>query len=160
MSVLLQEPLLAWNFFEYEKHDRSIWWYVVFAVFIGLLLVYSIVASDYLFGVVAILITVVLFLRHWRDPRELNFEIHSDGIFVGSQFHHFPTISQFSIVEADNGDYILYIHRKVGFRNLMPIPIIGQEHSQIRLILSQYLPEDTDHFRETIWDGLERFLKL
>ena len=65
-----------------------------------------------------------------------------------------------TIVQADNGDYILYIHRKVGFRNLMPIPIMGQEHSQIRLILSQYLSEDTDHFRETIWDGLERFLKL
>lgn len=156
----LQEPLIAWSFHEYEKHNRTIWWYVIFAIFIGLLLVYSIITSDYLFGVIAVLIAIVFFLRHWYDPRELTIEIHTEGIRIGTQFHHFHTISQFSIVESDSNEYLLYIQRKVGFRNLMSIPIKGREHSEVRLTLSQYLPEDTAHFRETIWDGLERFLKL
>lgn len=156
----LQEPLITWNFHEYEKHNRTMWWYVIFAVFIGLLLAYSIIASDYLFGVIVTLITIVFFLRHWYDPKELNCEIHPEGILIGSQFHHFRTIKQFSIVETDVGDYVLYIHRSVGFRNLMSVPIRGREHSEVRLILSQYLPQDTAHFRETIWDGLERLLKL
>ncbi|MDO8572071.1 MAG: hypothetical protein Q7R79_05315 [bacterium] len=150
----------TWKFREFEEYQRGMLWYVIAGLVIGLLLVWGWANENYLFLLLVVITTGVLFLRHIYSPEEVTCEIGSDGITIGSKKYSFEEVDFFWVVEHIGDHHILYIHEKKGLRNTVPIPLVHESHGEIRTFLKQYLQEDVERNHEPLWDAIARRLKL
>ncbi len=150
----------VWTFNEFERHERGMLWYAIAGVVVALLLVYSYVSENYLFGLLVIITTIIIFTHNIHNPQEVDCEIDTSGVRVGNKKYPFHGIDYFSIIENDEGIDVLYLQERAGFRSLLPIPLADQEVEKLRKFLRLHIQEDLEHRYEPLWDSLSRFLKL
>ena len=156
----MTEIAFRWEVGHYEIHERGTWWYVIAALVVGGLLVYSIASKNLLFGVIIVLATITLFARQILEPKKAVCEISDKGVLLCDKFYSYGDIEAFSLVESEGGPSILYIQENRGLRSLVPIPLDGIDAEEIGEYLRDFLLQDEDHVREPIWDYLTRKLKL
>lgn len=156
----MQPASFHWQFQEFEKHERSVWWYVIAGFVVALIVVYSFATSNFLFTVITVITVIVLFARQMQEPGTIECHVGGDGITVGNKKYLFSDLDAFSILDRDDGITVLYLHEARGLRNVLPIPIIDSRPESVRMFLRDFLEEDGDHQQEPILDWLMRVLKL
>ncbi|MBI2644824.1 hypothetical protein HYW94_01440 [Candidatus Uhrbacteria bacterium] len=153
-------PLFAWTFEAYERHERGLLWYTIAGLIVGALLVYSIATGNFLFGVLIIIATAILFLRHVQEPQSITCAIDHQKIGVGSKEYPFGKIELFWIIKNAVEEPILYIQEKGGIHGMLAIPLDGEDPEALRRHLQQYVVESLEHKFEPFFDTIFRTLKI
>lgn len=153
--------LASWDFPEFYKPERSFAWYVI-AVLLGAgLLIWAFTDQNYLFALIIIILAAIITLRIRREPKIIKAAIYEDGISVGSNtFYEWKDIRNFWIAYDPPEVKNLYIEFVAGLRPSITINLEDQNPLNVREILLNYLPEDTERENETFSDGFTRLLKL
>ncbi|MFQ6610626.1 MAG: hypothetical protein ACE5D7_07485 [Fidelibacterota bacterium] len=152
--------LMSWKVEEFEKHNRSKTWYISIFIIGGALLIYSIAAANFLFAVIIVMIGIVSLLSSTREPGQLNFSIHEDGIEHGTQFYLYKELKNFWIIYEPPEIKSLYIDFKSALRPHLTIPLKTKNPVDVRRTLLKYIDEDATKEEEPFSDALGRMLKL
>ena len=157
---LIAQPLFTWTFEEYERHDRGLVWYSVAGIIVGSFLVYSIATGNFLFGVLTIIATAILFLRHVQEPQKITCTVDNEKIVVGSKTYYFDRIDLFWIIKNTIGDQVLYIQEHKSLHGILAIPLEKEDPEALRTHLRQYVIESMEHKYEPFFDTVFRTLKI
>lgn len=153
--------LTSWDFPEFQKHTRSIIWYLITGLVIIGLIAFAISTQGYLFLGIIILYIFISYIRAKRDPQLLQIQIFEDGIQISDNtFYEWKDIKQFWIIYEPPEIKNLYLEFKTGFKPSITISLEDQNPIKVRKILLQYLMEDTEKENESFSDGFSRLLKL
>lgn len=149
----------SWEAPEYEHHEKTHWWSIVFGLVILGVTVYEVSQRDW-FGVVAMLI--VLAVAGWtahRRPETITYELTDSGLSIAD--HHFPyhNLRLFWLVDNQH-------HRTLNFKTnhvwhatlIIPLPE-GVEEDHVKAFLREILPEEL-HNQPTVTQKISRHLKL
>jgi hypothetical protein len=153
--------LASWEYPEFIKHQRTKTWYIAAAVVIGLLVLFGIWTSSYLF-IVIIGIVVFIYLSRWRrEPTTLTCSITEDGILADPHsFYEWKDLRNFWIIYEPPEVKHLCLAFKSSIKPSITISLENQNPLNIRKILLEYIPEDTEKENESFADGMTRILKL
>jgi len=153
--------LASWKFPEFIKHKKTKGWYVGAIIIICGLAIFAIFTQSYLFLLIIIIFIIIYIIRGRREPMLLDIEITEDGVGLGqNSFYEWKEIKNFWIIYEPPEVKNLYFDFKAGIRPSISIFLENQNPINIRKILLEYLPEDTDKENESFSDGLGRMLKL
>jgi len=150
----------TWTIPEYEQYERGTGWYVIAGIVVGLLIVYSYWSQNFLFGIIVTLTAVILFLRHYYEPQDVECIIDERGITVGERIYNFNDLKYFRVAEVPNSHYILYLHKKRGWHSEFPLKLDSVDPHTVRLYLMNFLDEHGEYTHENMWESLARLLKL
>lgn len=153
--------IISWDIPEYEKHDRSKLWYLLFAL-IGLgILAYAVTTANFLFAIIVIIAGFVLIMNDARHPQNVSIALTTEGIFVGRKFYDYDEIKDFSIVykPAENVKR-LYFEFKSKTRHRLSIQLADVNPLFVRDNLLSYLTENIERTDETASETLAKVLKL
>lgn len=156
----LAQPSFEWTFDAYERHDRGLLWYSISGLIVGSFLVYSIATGNFLFGVLVIIATAILFLRHVQEPQRITCSIDNEKINVGGKDYHFSRIALFWIIKNTNDEPVLYIQEQRGLHGILAIPLEKEDPEVLRAHLRQYIVESVEHKFEPFFDSVFRMLKI
>ncbi len=152
--------LAEWKVPEYIKYDKSIVWYVG-AIALGLiLLVHAIITSNFLFVIIILLVSSIVFIHERRHPDMIDFLILEGGIVMGDKFYPYKNIESFWIIYEPPHIKLLYLGLTKSLRKELPIHLENQNPVKIRKILLDYLEEDLDKEEEATEEGLSRLFKM
>lgn len=155
-----EDVLLGWEFSEYERPERSKKWYLVAGLVAAGLLAYAILAGNYIFGVIIILVALIYFLYDIHESPKVRFAITPAGVRMGRKFIRHRDIAHFWIVYKPGQVAALYLRPARWTIPQLSIPLEGQDPLQVREILLQYVPENLNEEDEPVSDALGRMLKL
>lgn len=160
MSAQQQKTGYSWLFASFEKHERGMFWYAIAGAVVGLLLVWSYLSANILFGLLLLIFLLVLFLRHVSEPASVECEVSDEGIRVGTKEYPFSAVRYFWILEHQDGRIVLYIEEKGGLRIILPIPIHDHDPAELRSFLKKYVEEERERTHEPLLEWLSRSLKI
>ena len=153
------EVFFSWKFPEFPQYKRDQSWYVWAAVVVILLLIYSVFAVNFLFGLITIISALIILMFH-RSHNEVEFKITEDGILVNAKFYDYKDIKNFYIIYEPPAVKTLYFEPKSFFSPRIPISLENKNPVEIREILRKYLEEDLDRENEPLSDQTSRMFKL
>jgi len=126
----------------------------------ALLLLYSLFTFNFLFAVIIILFSIILYAQHKKPPLDVSFMLYEDGIKVSSRFYKFKEIESFWIIYEPPQVKNLYLNFKAKFRPVLTIPLEKQNPVKIRRFFLEHIDEDLDKEEETFAEILGRRLKI
>ncbi|NUM25547.1 MAG: hypothetical protein HUU49_02870 [Candidatus Buchananbacteria bacterium] len=149
----------SWQFHEFAQHERSKSWYFWAGAAVVFLVGYSIISSNFLFGLIIIIAALTIVMLQ-RNNQEIEFKIAEDGIVVGKKFYEYKRLKNFYIIFNPPEVKTLYFEPKSFFEPRIPVALNDQDPVKIREVLLQYLEEDIDREDEPVSDQTSRMLKL
>ena len=153
------QAVFQWQIPEYLIHQRTRYWYLV-AILLGVILIfYSIFTANFLFALIIILVTFIIFLRSYTAPRNLVFQITDSGIMVGGRYFPYEKIKSFYFIYDPPAVKKLFFDFK-GIYPTVSIPLDNNNPIVIRQKLMEYLIEDAERGHQSFDDQLETILKL
>jgi hypothetical protein len=152
--------LKEWTIGEYRTHEKSRRWYYVAIGIILMLLILAIWSENIFAAVSLLLLSVIILVRAYSDPPELNVFLTEDGIAVGDRFYDFKDLDNFWIVYEPPEVKMLYVEFVNRWRPRLPIPLQNEDPVAIREILLNYLTENESREGEPVSDLFGRWLKL
>ncbi len=156
-----QENIINWKISEYDSPERNKRWYIIAIIVILAILTYSIITANYLFTIIMLIGSFLLFYYDKKKAPMIDFILEEEGTVIGSKFYDYDEIKNFSIVYKPKEDIKnLYFTFNNNLRNRMTIPLIDQDPLTIRRYLLQYLDEDLDRNHEPVSESIARMLKL
>lgn len=153
------ETLMEWEFHEFIKHERTSLWYIGAGLVAAVLIIFSFLASNILFGFIIIIASLIVLMFH-RSDNKVKFLITEDGILVNTKFYEYKILKNFYLIYEPPEVKTLYFEPKSMFSPRIPITIEDQDPNEIRKILKKYLSEDLDRENEPTSDQISRMLKL
>jgi len=159
---IIAENSLIWQIPEYQQHNRSTRWYIIFFSIVGTLIIYSIfVAQNFLFALILIMSTSVTIIQDRDKPRKVNVVIGENGIMLGNRFYDYGEFDSFSVVYKPNQDIKkLYLSFQDSLRPYLIIPLEDQDPLMIREVLSVYVAEDQERSDELLSESVSKILKI
>lgn len=154
------EVVFAWQYPEYIKYKKNIWWYVISGLILVLGVLWSIIDHNYLFMIILILVYLLILILENREPEIIDFIITPDGLKSGRHFHYYRDIDHFYLIYQDTGLKNLYFEFKNPLRPRLIIPLQDQDAVSIREYLLNFLDEDLEREAEPIIERLRRFLRF
>ena len=148
----------SWQFDEFIKHARDKNWYIKAGLAVGVLLLYSIFAHNYIFGLITIIAALTITLFH-RSDNKVEFSITEDGIIVNKKFYDYKDLQNFYIIYQPPAK-TLYFELKNVFSPRIPIALESQDPVKVRKVLLEYLEEDLTQEDEPLSDQASRLFKL
>ena len=159
-DTLMGEILEEWTIQEYEKHERSRLWFILIGI-AGLFLVfYGVKTGNFLFSLIVILFSIILFLQHHQEPKQLSFQITDLGVVVGSRFYSYGELESFYVVYNPNEAKTLFLDTKATFQPRLRIPLLDMNPVEAKSILREFLPENIEKEEEPMSDRVARNWKL
>jgi len=152
--------LISWEFPKFENYQRRKGWYIWATIIFVLLILYSVLSANFLFGLIIILATIIIFLNHHKGNSKINFAVTPKGIQVDNKFHNFKDIQNFWIIYEPPQVKKVYFQLKNAFKTTFSIPLEKINPLEVRKTLKQHLEENLDKESESTLDTLERILKL
>ena len=152
--------LFNWKFLEYENYERSFTWYVVAAILMFLLFVYSIVTDNFIFAIIIILFCIIFINYSKKDPSEIDFNITDKGISINEKFYSYNELNKFCIIDKAQEVKKLYFGVKGVNNSNIFVPITNVSSLDVRSELEKYLEEDLDKEDEPISETLSRIMKI
>lgn len=152
--------LLSWNFLEYPNHERQKSWYVYTVLVFLAFLVYAVLTANFLFGLIIIMVTIILFINHNKEPRELAFTIMGTGIMIEDKFYYFKDIKKFWLLYEPPEVKNIYFEFKSSLTPTLMIPLNNQNPLTVRQILKEHLLEDLAKENESTAETLARYFKI
>jgi len=154
------EILASWDIPEIDKYERKKSWYLIaFLIFLSLL-IYAILTANFLFAVIIIFITMILYLQEKHETIIITFAITPDGLIIGDKFFAFKEMKNFYIIYEPPEVKKLYIIFKNFLKPRLGISLFDQNPVKIRGILTQYLDEDLEKEYEPVTDKIGRIFKF
>lgn len=154
------ETFFSWEFPEYIKYKRTKWWYLGAGLLGGLLIIYAIVAENFLFALIIVMVGIIIFLYEAKEPLVVKFKITEDGLELGENFFMWKEIKNFWVIYEPPKIKNLYVDFKNIFRPRISVPLIGQSPIKIREKLLEYIDEDIEKEEEPVSDSIGRMFKL
>ena len=155
-----KEILISWEFPEYTVPKRKKSWYVWAILSFTLLLLYAVLTANFLFGLIIIMTTIILFLYHHKEPLNVRFVITPDGISIDDKNYSFKELKKFWLIYEPPEVKNLYFEFKSSFKPMLVIPLLDQNPIKVRKILKGYLEEDLEKESESTIEALARVLKI
>ena len=155
-----KKEIISWSFPEYAVPQRKKTWYIWAVIAFIALLLYAILTANFLFGLIIIMVTIILFIYHHKEPLEIQFIINRDGIEVGNKTYNFKELKKFWLIYEPPEVKNLYIDFKSTIKPTLVIPLLGQNPLQVRKILKEHLDEDLEKESESTSEALARVLKI
>ena len=152
--------LAEWTVPEYIKHERSLLWYIIAGVVAAGLFIHAIVTINFLFAIIVLIVSSIVYLHERRHPDMLEFLIVETGIVLGETYYSFKELNSFWIVYEPPAVTLLYFGFNRTLRRELPIDLKDQNPITIRKILLKYLEEDLDKEEEATEESLGRLLKI
>jgi hypothetical protein len=92
------EPV-RWQAQEYIQHDKSQWWFVLFAVaFVALMAIAVFLIKSVTFNILVPVMAVALFVYVNRPPRILDYTLSRQGLHVNDHLYPFAEFKGFGVV--------------------------------------------------------------
>ncbi len=159
--VTFGEKLFSWEVEEYERHERSKFWYIAAIAIALILLLFAFFTANILFAVIIVITSLVIILHDGQEPQKVQVSITDEGIVVGKKFYDYDEIKNFSVVYKPRQKVKnLYFEFKNLFKHRLSVPLKNNNPLPIRENLLKYLPEDLDRTDPPISEGLAKMLKL
>ncbi|MBI2443717.1 MAG: hypothetical protein HYV42_00545 [Candidatus Magasanikbacteria bacterium] len=152
--------IFQWTVPEYERHQRSRRWFMVMITLGALLVVYGLLARNYLFALIIVLFGVILYLHQVQEPLQVPFAITETGIVIGRKFYRYSELKSFWVIYNPPQVKNLYFAPGNFIRHRLQIPLLDYDPRPVREYLSQFLAENLDEEEEPVSDRLGRVLKL
>ena len=135
--------LKTWTVPEYRKYERTFSWFLGMAVVVGLLLLYAVYSSNFLFALIIIMVLAVILLNHFRDPQDVEVSIAEKGLQVDNKFYGYEGLKNFWIVNDDDVKELYFSTSNV----LMPqlkVAVSAGDVEEVRGILKKKVKEDAN----------------
>ncbi len=152
---------ITWQVPEYDRPKRNRNWYIATIVVIIAITVYSIISANYLFTIIMIIGSIMLFWHDYQEAPLINIELEEEGIVIGSKFYDYDEIKSFSIVYKPKENIKnLYLIFNNNFKNRLTIHLMDKDPLKVRRYLLQYVDENLDRVNEPMSESIAKFLKL
>ncbi len=137
------EPLL-WTSLEHEKKDRTPDWFwglgLIAIASAGLTFYFE----NYLLAILIIISAFSLALFAVREPQDVEYELHEDGLRIGNVFYPFNTLESFWVEQFGREPKIIFVSKKLLVPHII-IPIEEHDPKKIREFLLGKLEEVEHH---------------
>jgi len=150
----------SWTVPEYHQYERGAIWYVIAFTLAGAGILYALYSRNFLFAFLIIILSLIIFLHHTREPANLQIAITELGILINNKFYRFRDISSFWIIYEPPLTKNLYFQLAESFRPPFAVSLADEDPLTLRRTLLQYVAEDLDKKEEPLSDLLWRLLKL
>ncbi len=154
------DALISWEFSEFEEYARSNGWFVWFGILAALLIGIALFTDNYLFAVIIVLSSLILFLQNWSRPNRLRFSVSPSGIKIGAKNVPMKAVKEFWIAYDPPKVKRIYFEFHSALQPTLGIPLEDTNPLEVRSILLNYLPENLEREDELTSDTLARLLKL
>ncbi|OGY84418.1 MAG: hypothetical protein A3F54_00575 [Candidatus Kerfeldbacteria bacterium RIFCSPHIGHO2_12_FULL_48_17] len=159
------DPMLGnihaeWYFDEFATYDRDRQWYTIAIGIAVILLVYAIWTASYLFAIIILIVAIILFLQHKRQPLAIRFRIADKGISFDEKPYTWYELDNFWLAYQPPVVKRLYFVAKAEWKPEISIPLENQNPLVIRRILLRFLKEDLEKETETPADAIARRLRI
>ena len=152
---------LSWDIPEYVKHNRGKKWFISAIAVAVLLFIFAIFTANFLFAVIIVISSAVIYLNEIREPNRINFSIIPQGIVIGRKFYEYNQFKDFSILYKPHEELRnIYFEFKNGMKPRLSISLEEQNPLHIRKNLLRYLPEDLERINMPWSEGLAKLFKL
>jgi len=152
--------LISWKFPEHTTPNRSKKWYIWTTLFFLAMLLYAVLTANFLFGLIIIMLVIIMFILHNKEPLEIEFKITQNGIEINNEKYSFKDLENFWIVYEPPHVKNLYFKFKASFKPTLIIPLLDKNPIKVREILKEYLLEDLDKESESNVESLARVFKI
>ena len=149
-----------WQVDEYDKHERGTWWYVLIIPLTIALIIYGLFSQNFLFSLIIILFSIILFLQAHQHPQKIDFAITDLGVVVGNRLYTFSEFSEFFLIYQPPFVKTLYLETKSAFRPILRIPLNEENPLDIRNTLTEFLDENLEKEEEPLTATSVRNWKL
>ncbi|MEI6287977.1 MAG: hypothetical protein WCP18_00110 [bacterium] len=159
-NMQFAEAIFAWQFPEYEKYQKSFWWYVITLVVLIFAVWWLILDQNYVFAIFLVLFYLLVIFYDVRQQEIVDFIITPDGFMFGKRFYEYREISDFFIIYQNNGIKNLYFDFKNPLKGRLIVPIDGQNAVAVREYLLKYMHENLEREAEPLSEIFRRLLKF
>ena len=152
--------LISWKFPEHTTPNRSKKWYIWTTLFFLAMLLYAVLTANFLFGLIIIMLVIIMFILHNKEPLEIEYKITQNGIEINNEKYSFKDLENFWVVYEPPHVKNLYFKFKASFKPTLIIPLLDKNPIKVREILKEYLLEDLDKESESNVESLARVFKI
>jgi hypothetical protein len=152
--------LISWEVPEFEKHKKSLGWYVTGGIVLLILLIYCIKTANFLFAVILLMAAIIIILYDFRESREVEFALTSSGVKFGEKEYPYENFKRFWIVYEPPEVKKLYLEFQSVAMPRLVVSFNDINPNEIRKFLLEYVAEDLEEKDEPFTDYLGRVLKL
>lgn len=152
--------LHSWKFPEYPSYQRGRRWYLTTSIIGAALVIWAIATSNYLFGIIIILVGVIFVAQSRRPAHEVVTQITEDGIVMGQNFYRYADVKNFWIVYEPPHIKKVYFRFKESLRPLLALPLEDENPVNIRRSLRRFIDEDLNEDTEPSADSISRLFKI
>lgn len=150
---------LKWQVPEYPQYTRGRGWYVWAAV-IGLaLLIYAVIAGNFLFALIVIIGVLISVISSWKPPKMVELRLYEDGVKLDSVYYPWEKFQSYWVVKNEETTN-LGLDLKNWLRSDIYVPVKGHTLEDVEKFLSQYLKKNPDRKEEPLSYFLGRKLKI
>ena len=150
---------LSWTAPSHIRPKRSLNWYLGFSLIAAGLIAYAVYTRSILTFITFFLIIIVLPIFSSQPTREVTYKATKTGIAVGKIIYPYKIIRKFWILYHPPEVKTLNFETTAYLNNRVIVQLGSQDPVELKLVLSQYLPEDLDQ-EESFSETLARKLKI
>ena len=155
-NVIIGDVLHEWSVPEYEQHSRNNAWYILMGV-IGVLLVgFALITGNFLFALVIVLFSIIIFLQSHQDPIVIPFKITELGVVINNRFYPYSELIDFYIIHNPPQVSSLFVETAGTTRPKLRIALMDMNPNEVRSTLREFLDEDLEKEEEPFSDMLAR----
>lgn len=147
-----------WQAPEFEVYEKSARWYLFFAIFIGIIVVYALLSDGPIMAITFILLGIVGYIYMEKDPRIITFSITTKGVQADKEIYLYENINSFWIFYDPPHTKTLSIHTKANMLPYIHIPIRDEDPAILHEKLSEFIPEIKQD--PSLVDTIERVLHI
>jgi len=150
----------SWQVDERPHYERGpLWYLMIFGVTLGLL-VYSVVTANFLFALIIVMFSLIMYLTNMKESRQVDFRITDMGVMMGETFYPYKDVRRYWFVYDPPEIKKLYVEFKSSLSPRLSIEMNDMNPNLVRQVLSQFAVEDFTEDEEPLSDFLGRLLKL
>jgi hypothetical protein len=150
---------LEWQAPSYIPYNRNFAWYAINGVIVSLLVLAGFLLKSATFAIVVIVFAMVYLLIDQKEAKMLDVVISDVGVKFGSRKIQYNEIKTFWIEYSPPYYQILHLVPQKKFEPEISISFHGLSPSQLRQILTKYLPE-WEEKQKTLTEQITRILGL
>ncbi len=149
-----------WTIQEYDSHDRGTLWHILMITLGIIFVVYALWTGNFLFALIVVLFSIVIFLQSNQEALQVNFAITDLGIVIGRRFYAYSEFESFYVIYQPPEVKTLFLETRSTFRPSIRIPLLDEDPVQVRKDLSIFLEEDLEKEDEPLSDRAARRWKI
>jgi len=145
VGIKPEEVLMEWKAKEFIQYPRHKSWYIFLLVLAGILVVYSIIVTNYLFAIIVVMLAIIINTLTRKEPQILNIAITTKGIKINEKLYTFDEdLASFWILYNPPDLKTLNFSRQQRFLPELTIQLENQNPLKIRELLLDHLTEDVE----------------